>query len=116
MRQGAQAKHLVDFLVSLLEKPPPTFNTTQAETEAAMFEILSDTQEASRHCISFLNQFSNTSKHNGTERSPFHQQLPLAEGSGRGRPLHREAPLNPLMAALLTGLSVKGVDSEGAMS
>lgn len=102
----------MDLLVSSLERPPPTFNTRPAEAEALV--ILSDIQEASQRCVSFVNQFSNTSKHSGTESSPFHSQLQLAEGSGR--PLHRGAPLNPLMASLLTGLSVKGVDSEGAMS
>lgn len=104
----------MDLLVSSLERLPPTFNTRPAEAEA--LEILSDIQEASQRCVSFVNQLSNTSKHSGTESSPFQSQLQLAEGSGCERPLHRGAPLNPLMASLLTGLSVKGVDSEGAMS
>lgn len=55
----------MDLLVSLLERPP---STRPAGTEAGTFRTLGDIQDAFSCCISFVNQSSNTSGHNGTRK------------------------------------------------
>lgn len=103
-----------DDEIRSLVKPPSGFTGQHLliTPDKQKLKLLGDCTEAPF----IVNQFYNTTKQNLTKYSPFQQQLLLTKGSSCGWPLHSEAHVTPLMASVLTGLSVKGVDSEGAMS
>lgn len=96
----------MDLPAGLLERLQPASKESRS----------SSADRPRKHPSTAVHQEINSQKPPSPTAERVQPSTQLQPAKGCRRPLHAAAPLKPLRASLLTGLSVKGVDSEGAMS